>query len=238
MTTATRTLDASGVQWASSKAVAEKILRQRPGVMDVSVNPVSQTATVTYDTAITDVGELAQWIRDCGLHCAGESLPDHLCDVEAAPAAGHDGHAHHVTEAPASHTEHYGRVCSTVDLPRGGHCGTVTPYRRCLVGQDRVKIVLHQTLTQRPPFHRSPATRLARTSTGSSRARRTDVGGRSTRGEDGSGPASACRRWARCAAGPRIGDGGRLYGLRRSRGGHRAGPGTGARPADAGGRGT
>ncbi len=106
MTTATRTLDASGVQWASSKAVAEKILRQRPGVMDVSVNPVSQTATVTYDTAITDVGELAQWIRDCGLHCAGESLPDHLCDVEAAPAAGHDGHAHHVTEAPASHTEH------------------------------------------------------------------------------------------------------------------------------------
>ena len=106
MTTATRTLDASGVQWASSKAVAEKILRQRPGVMDVSVNPVSQTATVTYDTAITDVGELAQWIRDCGLHCAGESLPDHLCDVEAAPAAGHDGPAHHVTEAPASHTEH------------------------------------------------------------------------------------------------------------------------------------
>ena len=106
MTTATRTLDASGVQWASSKAVAEKILRQRPGVMDVSVNPVSQTATVTYDTAITDVGELAQWIRDCGLHCAGESLPDHLCDVEAAPAAGHDGRAHHVTEAPASHTEH------------------------------------------------------------------------------------------------------------------------------------
>ena len=106
MTTATRTLDASGVQWASSKAVAEKILRQRPGVMDVSVNPVSQTASVTYDTAITDVGELAQWIRDCGLHCAGESLPDHLCDVEAAPAAGHDGHAHHVTEAPASHTEH------------------------------------------------------------------------------------------------------------------------------------
>ena len=106
MTTATRTLDASGVQWASSKAVAEKILRQRPGVMDVSVNPVSQTASVTYDTAITDVGELAQWIRDCGLHCAGESLPDHLCDVEAAPAAGHDGHAHHVTEARASHTEH------------------------------------------------------------------------------------------------------------------------------------
>lgn len=109
MTSATRTLDASGVQWASSKAVAEKVLRQRPGVMDVSVNPISQTATVTYDTAVTDVGELAQWIRDCGLHCAGESLPDHLCDAMAPSTTLHDMHnmhAYHVTEAPASHTEH------------------------------------------------------------------------------------------------------------------------------------
>ena len=38
--TTTTTLDASGVHWASSKIVAEKVLGERPGVEAVSVNPV------------------------------------------------------------------------------------------------------------------------------------------------------------------------------------------------------
>lgn len=92
MTTMTRTLDASGVRWASSKVVAEKLLGERPGVSAVSVNPVSQTATISFDADVTDVSQLAAWIRDCGLHCSGESLPDHLCEVgdETVAHAGHD----------------------------------------------------------------------------------------------------------------------------------------------------
>ena len=42
-------LEVSGVQWASSKAIVETTLRRRPGVISVEANPVSQTATVTYD---------------------------------------------------------------------------------------------------------------------------------------------------------------------------------------------
>ena len=40
-------LEVSGVQWASSKNVAEAVLSRRPGVIEVDANPVAQTAAVT-----------------------------------------------------------------------------------------------------------------------------------------------------------------------------------------------
>ena len=36
---------------------------------------MAQTATVTYDPSQTSVAELAGWVRDCGYHCAGQSVP-------------------------------------------------------------------------------------------------------------------------------------------------------------------
>ena len=57
-----------------------------PGVLDgVEANPVAQTATVTYDPDQTSVAELAGWVRDCGYHCAGQSVPEHICDPLAEP---------------------------------------------------------------------------------------------------------------------------------------------------------
>ncbi len=82
-------LDVSGLHWASSAAVAEATLRRRPGVISVEVNAVSQTATVVYDPAQTSVAQLSTWLRDCGFHCAGRSVPDHLCDPMAEPGAEH-----------------------------------------------------------------------------------------------------------------------------------------------------
>ncbi|MEO8106285.1 MAG: heavy-metal-associated domain-containing protein, partial [Actinomycetes bacterium] len=60
MTTKTTStvLETSNVGWASSKAVAEAVLSRRPGVVEVDVNPVAQTANVTYDPAVTSVAEL------------------------------------------------------------------------------------------------------------------------------------------------------------------------------------
>ena len=90
----TAVLEVSGVQWASSKNVAEAVLSRRPGVLDVEANPVAQTATVTYDPSRTSVAELAGWVRDCGYHCAGQSVPDHICDPLAEPAAAGTKHDH------------------------------------------------------------------------------------------------------------------------------------------------
>jgi Cu2+-exporting ATPase len=97
-------LEVSGVHWAASKSVAEAVLSRRPGVIDVAANPVAQTATVTYDPSRTSVAELAGWVRDCGYHCAGQSVPDHICDPLAEPAARdpHD-HPQMTSQAPTEH---------------------------------------------------------------------------------------------------------------------------------------
>jgi P-type Cu2+ transporter len=109
---ATAVLEVSGVHWASSKNVAEAVLSRRPGVVSVDVNPVAQTATVTYDPGRTSLTQLRDWVRDCGFHCAGQSVPHHVCHPMAEPATPahvahaeahdeHAGHAHHATAAPA-----------------------------------------------------------------------------------------------------------------------------------------
>jgi P-type Cu2+ transporter len=97
--TLTAVLEMSGPQWATSKNVAEAVLSRRPGVLGVDANPVAQTATIRYDPARTSVAELADWIRDCGYHCAGQSVPQHICDPMLEPATAleqprNDDHAH------------------------------------------------------------------------------------------------------------------------------------------------
>jgi Cu2+-exporting ATPase len=102
---ATAILEVSGVQWASSKSVAESVLSRRPGVLTVEVNPVAQTANVTYDRELTSLAKLRDWVRDCGFHCAGQSVPAHVCDPMAEPApAGQPAHPHHAMtgEAPVA----------------------------------------------------------------------------------------------------------------------------------------
>jgi Cu2+-exporting ATPase len=82
---ATVVLHVGGLNWASEKAIAEAVLGRRPGVLDVAANPVAQTATVTFDPEVTGVAALRTWVEECGLHCAGQSVPGHLCDPMAEP---------------------------------------------------------------------------------------------------------------------------------------------------------
>ncbi|MFJ3233875.1 heavy metal translocating P-type ATPase [Streptomyces sp. NPDC086787] len=100
MERSTAVLELGALRWASQQNVAAAVLGRRPGVLEVEVNPVAETATVVYDPAATSVADLRRWVEECGYHCAGQSVPAHLCDPmvepEAAPAphkaAGHDGH--------------------------------------------------------------------------------------------------------------------------------------------------
>ena len=96
----TAVLEVAGVHWAASKNVAEAVLSRRPGVLDVEANPVAQTATVTYDPSRTSVAELAGWVRDCGYHCAGQSVPEHICDPLAEPAAAEPDLFQGLAQAP------------------------------------------------------------------------------------------------------------------------------------------
>jgi P-type Cu2+ transporter len=120
---ATAVLEVSGVQWATSKNVAEAVLSRRPGVLSADVNPVAQTATVTYDPNRTNLTELRDWVRECGFHCAGQSVPQHVCDPMTEPTAapGLDGHVTH-----DAHAGHAMAPASPVSSPHdamghGGH---------------------------------------------------------------------------------------------------------------------
>ncbi|MBF6180348.1 copper-translocating P-type ATPase [Nocardia otitidiscaviarum] len=80
-------LDVRGLRWASQQNVVSAALGRRPGVLAVEPNPVAQTATVTFDPHRTSVAELTGWVRDCGFHCAGQSVPEHICEPTAEPMA-------------------------------------------------------------------------------------------------------------------------------------------------------
>lgn len=79
-------LEVGGLNWASGKGIIEATLGRRPGVESVEANPVAQTASVIFDPALTSIAELSDWVRDCGYHCRGESVPSHICE----PTPGRD----------------------------------------------------------------------------------------------------------------------------------------------------
>jgi Cu2+-exporting ATPase len=101
------------MRFATERAVVEAFLGRQAGVLEVDANPTAQTATVTYDPRRTSVAELSRVVEQCGYHCAGQSVPNHLCEPTAEPmdapptqvpakapqpaapeiAAGHGGHA-------------------------------------------------------------------------------------------------------------------------------------------------
>ncbi|MGZ6643208.1 MAG: heavy metal translocating P-type ATPase [Solirubrobacteraceae bacterium] len=111
----TAVLHVGGLQYATEKAVVEHALGGRPGVLAVDANPVAQTATVAYDPAQTTVGELRKWIEDCGYHCAGQSVPGHVCDPMAEHGAPAGAMARdHAAMQRADEADGHGR---------GGHAG-------------------------------------------------------------------------------------------------------------------
>ena len=132
---ATAVIEVSGLYRASSKAVIEARLSRRPGVRSVEANPVSQTATVTYDPSRTNVAELAEWVSDCGYHCAGRTVPAHVCDPLSEPrevqqATAPAGHAAHGAVArPAAAPAHEGNSSQLATrapqevMGHGGHAG-------------------------------------------------------------------------------------------------------------------
>ncbi|MER5436103.1 heavy metal translocating P-type ATPase [Streptomyces sp. NPDC002588] len=139
----TAVLELGGLRWASQQNVAAAVLGRRPGVLEVEVNPVAETATVVFDPDLTSLAELRRWVEECGYHCAGQSVPAHLCDPMAEPdppragtTHGHVGHEGHtaVAEAPVpdAHAGHAGHAAHAAPeampsphevMGHGGHAG-------------------------------------------------------------------------------------------------------------------
>ncbi|MBI2690849.1 MAG: heavy metal translocating P-type ATPase [Solirubrobacterales bacterium] len=89
-------LDVRPILRASEQAVVSRVLGALDGVESVDVNPVAQTAAVRFDASRTSLADLRSTIDDCGYHCAGQSVPNHLCDPAAEPGdpSDHESHDH------------------------------------------------------------------------------------------------------------------------------------------------
>src|SRR5579859_6922425 len=118
--TATAVLHTGGLRYASEKRVLEKALLSRPGVVAVEANPIAQTATVSYDPLRTSVAELKHWVEECGYHCAGKSVPGHICSpMEEAPATP----AAQAAAPPAVDAAHEMVMAPEEAMGHGGHAG-------------------------------------------------------------------------------------------------------------------
>ena len=147
-------LEVGGLHWATSEPVIEKTLLDRPGVLTVEASAISQTATVTYDPDQTSVARLVSWINECGYHCAGQSVPGHLCHPMAEPAptevhagSAHAGHEDHAGDQ--AHTEHEDHDDSAQTgqsaqeaMGHGGHGGSMADMTRDMRNRFLVAAVL------------------------------------------------------------------------------------------------
>jgi P-type Cu2+ transporter len=97
----TAVLDVRPILRASQQGTVERVLRRQDGVGLVEVNPVAQTAAVSYDPDRTSLERLRETVELCGYHCAGQSVPAHVCDPAAEPGTppvdhgdpAHNGHS-------------------------------------------------------------------------------------------------------------------------------------------------
>ena len=113
-TVETTVLHVGDLHFASEKHRVERVLGRQPGVRSVDANPVAQTATVRFDPSETSVEKLRGWVEECGYHCAGRSVPGHVCD----PLADEDHGAAHAHEPAAA-----ARAEQAHGHGHGGHAG-------------------------------------------------------------------------------------------------------------------
>jgi len=118
----TATVEVGGLLSVLSAEGVQKRLRALPGVHHADVNYVAQSATVHYDETRTTLDEIARRVVECGYHCRGQLVPNHLCDEPGKPVAAAPAHAHHdhgADGAAAAHPQHAAQVAHTAH-PRDG----------------------------------------------------------------------------------------------------------------------
>ncbi|CAG9172693.1 heavy metal translocating P-type ATPase [Cupriavidus pinatubonensis] len=95
----TSIIEVGGLLSVLSALGVEKQLTRLPGVVRAEVNCVSGSTTVEYDDTVTSLGAIKAKLDECGHHCHGELVPQHICTPEDPPgdlvASGIAGeHAH------------------------------------------------------------------------------------------------------------------------------------------------
>jgi Cu2+-exporting ATPase len=96
-----------GMMSVSDGRGVEKRLLKHPGIHHVDANFLNCTATVRYDDSVIRLAEIKALVGECGYHCTGESLPEHVCEPGDPPAA----------DMPLDHTAHAEHTAHTMPAP-------------------------------------------------------------------------------------------------------------------------
>ena len=59
----------------------EKQIGRMSGVRQVSAGIASNSATIEYDQSVISAAALKDKINECGFHCTGEVVPEHICEA-------------------------------------------------------------------------------------------------------------------------------------------------------------
>jgi Cu2+-exporting ATPase len=145
----TAVLDVHPLRRATEKNVVEAVLGRRPGVLRVEANPVAQTANVEFDPRVTSVADLRRWVIECGYHCAGQSVPEHICDPAMEPDPPHEGHGRAATAPPAAvdHMGHAGHAAAPSPEEAMGHAGHGAMSMAAMVADMRNRFLVAATFS-------------------------------------------------------------------------------------------
>ena len=107
----TAVVEVGGLLSVLSAEGVRKQLQKLSGVHHAEVNYVAQSATVHYDEQQITLDDIRKRVVECGYHCRGEMVPNHLCETPGGTpsatvpaAAGHEHHGHHHEAASAAMT--------------------------------------------------------------------------------------------------------------------------------------
>src|SRR5512135_1881821 len=117
----TTVIHLEGIESMLSPAGVEKHMCHHAGIHKVETNFMTGTATVYHDDSVT-LAEIKQCVADCGYHCTGEALPEHLSKPGDPPMVSVMSHAGHDMVIPVDqHPEHAGHTMPA--RPHDEHAG-------------------------------------------------------------------------------------------------------------------
>jgi Cu2+-exporting ATPase len=71
--------EAGGLLRGSSAPALQTFLSRHKGIRKAEANTYSQTVTIEYNENEITAEEIRKLIDQCGYHCLGEVVPDHVC---------------------------------------------------------------------------------------------------------------------------------------------------------------
>ena len=95
----TLTLEVRGLFEELDHLAVERHVSALDGVHRAEANPASASVTVQYDETVVNEEALRKAIDACGFHCAGERMPNHICQMDHT---GHEDHAAHGATGPVA----------------------------------------------------------------------------------------------------------------------------------------